>query len=237
MKALQKISERELTIDSPSGLPSFASFVVSRQSEPIPAVDWREQALLPDSAMPTRREAFARGRAAAHAGLRTLGLDDGPILAGPNREPLWPHGVTGAISHAAGFGVALVAPTAYTDGVGTDLEALHNVPDLWEHVPRPEERGWLEELEAKDREAAILALFSAKESIYKAFFPRVRSFFGFEQASLTPGGAGFVGRLVDGVDDAYPWERTFDVTCDWFGDLVLTSVVLPKTPDPAGDPK
>jgi 4'-phosphopantetheinyl transferase EntD len=205
---------------------------VSHPSEPCPVVERGEEDLLSNSMVPARKTAFARGRAAAHTALRAIGLDHGPVLSGSSREPLWPEGASGAISHAAGFGVALVAPTKHTDGVGVDLEERRNVPELWEHVPRPEERGWLQDLDADEREAALLALFSAKESVFKAFFPRIRSFFGFEQASLTPTSSGFAGRLADGLDRDYPPDRTFAITSEWFGDLVLTSVVLARTPDP-----
>jgi 4'-phosphopantetheinyl transferase EntD len=230
MTMVKRRAARAGDITPPRGLPSFASFAVSDPSEPVPGVEPGEEDLITDGMVPVRREAFARGRAAAHAALCEIDLDHGPILSGSNREPVWPDGATGAISHTAGFGVALVAPTAKTDGVGVDLEELRHTPELWDHLPRPEEREWLDRLEAAEREAAIVGLFSAKESVFKAFFPRVGSFFGFDQASLTPTSHGFVARLMDGLDTDYPSKRTFEITCDWFGDLVLTSLVLPKTP-------
>lgn len=232
MTAAEKTTNRAIVIDSPSRLPSFASFAVSQPSEPVPVVAPGEEHLLTDAMVPARREAFARGRAAAHAALRSLRLDHGPILTGPSREPLWPKGATGAISHAAGFGVALVAPTADTDGVGIDLEQLCLTPALWDQVPRPEERIWLERLKPAERETALVALFSAKESVFKAFFPRLGFFFGFDKATLSPTATGFVGRLSDGLDREYPSQRTFKVTSHWYGDIVLTAVVLPKTTGP-----
>lgn len=232
MTAAENTTNRPVVIDPPSSLPSFASFAVSQPSHPVPAVAPGEEHLLSDAMVPSRKEAFARGRAAAHAALRSLSLDHGPVLAGPSREPLWPSGATGSISHAAGFGIALVAPSVYTDGVGVDLEQLRHAPELWDQVPTTEERRWLERLEPGEREAGVLALFSAKESVYKAFFPRSGSFFGFEMASLTPASSGFTGWLADGLDEDYPSERSFTITCQWSGDIVLTSLVLPKTKRP-----
>ena len=232
MTAAENTTSSAVVIDQPSDLPSFASFAVSRPSEPVPAVAPGEEHLLSDAMVPARKEAFARGRAAAHAALRTLGLDHGPILAGSSREPLWPPGATGSISHAAGFGIALVAPTEYTDGIGVDVEQLRHAPELWEQVPGAEERRWLERLDPGEREAGVLALFSAKESVFKAFFPRSGSFIGFEMASLEPDSSGFAGRLSDGLDEDYPSERSFTITCRWYGDIVLTSLVLPKTKSP-----
>ncbi len=228
--ALEEGTTVGAAITAPMGLPSFASFAVSSPSEPVPPIAPGEEVLLSDAMIPAAREAFARGRAAAHASLRSIGLDDGPILRGRHREPLWPDGAVGSISHAAGYGVSLCAPSAATDGVGVDVEQVRHAPELWDFVPRAEEKAWIEELEPSERETALLALFSAKESIYKAFFPRVGVRFGFEQASLIPTGSGFNGRLVAGLDADYPPDRKFVITCNWFGDLVLTAAVLPKTP-------
>jgi 4'-phosphopantetheinyl transferase EntD len=228
--ALETVPERAPAIVPPPGLPSHASFAVSDPSEPVPTLARAERDLITEAMVPARRDALVRGRAAAHRALRAIGLDTGPILSGPNREPVWPSGATGAISHAAGSAVALVAPSTLTDGIGVDIETLRPAPELWNYVPRPEERAWIEQRPPGEQQAALLALFSAKESVFKAFFPRVESFFGFERAALTPTSSGFVARLTTGLDDAYPWGRTFYVSCGWFGDLVLTSVVLPKTP-------
>lgn len=230
--AAENSTNRAAVIEPPPSLPSFASFAVSPPATTVPVVAQDEEHLLSNAMVPARREAFARGRAAAHTALRSLGLDHGPVLAGPSGEPLWPSGASGSISHAAGFGIALIAPTVHTDGVGVDLEQLRHAPELWDQVPRPEERTWLERLEPGEREAGVLALFSAKESVFKAFFPRSGSFFGFEMASLTPASSGFTGQLADGLDVDYPSERGFTITCQWSGDIVLTSLLLPKTKRP-----
>jgi len=180
-------------------------------------------------AVATRRESFRLGRAVAHTALQGLGRDEGPILSGANREPLWPAGIAGSISHAADVAVALVAPSEQTDGVGIDIEEYRQAPELHDQVPVPAERAWLEATDPAGREELMMALFSAKESIFKAFYPRVGSFFGFEAAALEPSGAGFLARLVIGIDADYPDHRTFPVHCSRHGRLVLTWVVLPRS--------
>lgn len=221
--------ERAVDIYPTRSLPGFASFAVSPGTEQVPEMLPGERHLITSAMVPARRASIARGRAAAHAALRAIGLDRGPILSGPRREPLWPQGVVGSISHAAESAVALVAPAHQTDGVGVDIEELRRVPELWDHLPRPEEREWLGRLDSENREFAIVKLFSAKECVFKAFYPRVQSFFGFEQASLTPTQSGFTARLMDGLDAEYPSQRVFDIRSDIIDSLVLTSVVLPKT--------
>ncbi len=172
---------------------------------------------------------FAVGRAAAHDALAMMGWDDDPILVGLRREPVWPMGVVGSISHAWGVAVALVAPAESTDGVGIDVEAIRPIAELYDQVPRPEERSWLDAIvDVRERDAAVLELFSAKESIFKAFFPRVGELFGFEAASLVRSPSGFVGALVVPIDTDYPPDRSFEVTCIRTDDLVVTWLVLPS---------
>ncbi len=214
----------------PGPLPPFASFSSAHRAEKSPrALLPEELALLRPETVERRRESFRLGRQAAHQALGVLGRDKGPILAGENREPIWPDGVVGSIAHAAGRGVALVAPSERSDGVGIDLEARRPAPELADLVPRAEERSWIDDLDEGEQRDALLALFSAKESIYKAFFPRVGTFFGFDAASLVPARDGFTAQLVADLDPDYPPHRTFDVWCGWQGDLVLTRLVLPKT--------
>lgn len=216
---------------TPRSLPAFASFAAKAPDDPLShGYVTQESALLHSRAVPARRRAFRLGRAAAHAALAAIGRDEEPILAGEDRQPLWPSGIFGSISHTAELGVALVAPADHTDGVGLDIEARRDAPELSTQVPRPEERRWLDHALATERDDLLLALFSAKESIFKAFYPRVGAFFGFEAASLEPADDGFAARMIQDLDSDYPPDRIFTVRCQWFGDLVLTWLVLPTAP-------
>jgi 4'-phosphopantetheinyl transferase EntD len=126
----------------PGPLPPFASFSSVHRAEESPGVVLAEElALLRPETVESRRESFRLGRQAAHQALHGLGRDNGPILAGDNREPIWPDGVVGSIAHAAGCGVALVAPSEHSDGIGIDLEARRPAPELADLGPRSA-RGW-----------------------------------------------------------------------------------------------
>ena len=223
-----------MLVAAPIGLPGFAGFAVRTSTDPGQPLLTEEAAQLHPRAVPARRESFRLGRSAAHAALASIGRDLGPILVGADRQPIWPEGVVGSISHTCGTAVALVAPAGSTDGVGVDIEEVRHAPELEGQVPRPEEFAWLDELAPPDRERALFALFSAKESIFKAFFPATFSFFGFDAASLTPTASGFDARLVQAVDDRYPETRRFGISCQWFAATVLSWLVLPST-DQAGE--
>ncbi|MGB5565245.1 MAG: 4'-phosphopantetheinyl transferase superfamily protein [Acidimicrobiia bacterium] len=208
-------------------LPAFAAFA-SADSTSTWELMADEAALLHPRAVQQRRESFRLGRAAAHAALRAVGRDGEAVLTGDQRQPIWPSGVVGSISHTSTLGVAVVAHDKLSDGVGVDIERLRFAPELWDQVPVREEQDWLRAMPPPQQDRALLALFSAKESVFKAFFPRVGRFFGFESAILQPTPKGFTGHLVAGLDDGYPPDRTFDVPTRWSGKTVITAVVLPR---------
>lgn len=216
-------------LSAPPALPEFAAYSACLPEDPPPALAMGEEALLSHSMVQSRRDELARGRAAAHACLRSLDLDHGPILSGTHREPIWPAEARGSIAHTAGIAVAIAAPASLTDGVGVDIEQIRTAPELRGQVLLPEERSWIDLLPARDRHATIIAVFSAKESIFKAFFSRHREFFGFETASIVPTASGFEAQLADGFDTDYPPSRTFSVGLSRFAELVLTWVVLPRS--------
>lgn len=185
-----------------------------------------ESQLLSPRAVAVRRRSFRLGRAAAHAALRELGVDAGPIGINEDRSPIWPHGIVGSIAHTSDVALALVAAADLTDGVGVDVEHRREVPELWSQVPRPEETAWLRRADNPDD--ALLGLFSMKEAIFKAFYPRVYRFFGFEAASVAPAGSAYTAHLTSGLDPDYTEEHRFTVRSAWQAETVVAWLILPK---------
>jgi 4'-phosphopantetheinyl transferase EntD len=148
-------------------------------------------------AVEKRRREFVTGRACARRALERLGVEPGPIPHGDRGEPLWPSGVVGSITHCLGYRASAVAKAEDVLSVGIDAEV---------HEPLPE--GILEsiafgrELEAVKRADVGVCLdrvlFSAKEAVYKAWFPLARRWLGFEDVELTiyAGAASFCARLL-----------------------------------------
>ncbi|HEX6755274.1 MAG TPA: 4'-phosphopantetheinyl transferase superfamily protein [Mycobacteriales bacterium] len=159
--------------------------------------------LLPDEepmverAVARRREEVTTVRACARRALAELGLPPAPILAGPSREPRWPPGVVGSLTHCAGYRAAAVARREDLAGLGIDAEPHAPLPDgVLDHVSLPEERAHLAALPPGPRWDRLL--FSAKESVYKAWFPLAGRWLGFEDARLEffPGSGTFAARLL-----------------------------------------
>jgi len=176
-----------------------------------------------------RRLQFTAGRNCARRALAELGCPPEPILRGPDHEPVWPGGVVGSITHCSGYAAAAVASRQRMVTVGIDAEEHAPLPGrVVEMIAGPYEQRWLEGI----AEGAIhwdRVLFSAKESVFKAWFPLVRRRLRFREAVLTirPDGT-FAARLPPEAPSAggRPLER-FDGRYGVIDGLVLTTVAIP----------
>lgn len=209
--------------------PGVETVVLGREDLPASRLHPEEAALLHPQALPAYREEFTLGREAARRALERLGAPPGPILRGAHREPLWPEGFVGSISHAGGVAIAAVAAATRYGGIGLDVECATGVAAVASRIAYDHERDWLEAAPFAQRERRGLRLFSAKESVFKAFFPRIGERFWFERARLRwmPTCAAFRGRLTAPYDDV---EGSQDIRID-VRDLeggVLTWTVIPK---------
>jgi 4'-phosphopantetheinyl transferase EntD len=141
-----------------------------------------EEYALVERAVEKRQAEFATARSLARRSMRELGLPVGPILRGDQREPIWPAGILGSMTHADGCAVACVARPGAVRSVGIDVELAERVgKDLWGKLFTKAE---LRFLAGKEAGYAGL-LFSAKEAVYKATFPLVGRFIGFQEAELS----------------------------------------------------
>ena len=111
--------------------------------------------------------------------------------------------MVGSITHTTSFRAAAVAPRSLVASIGIDAEPNEPLPDGVEDVVTVP--GEPEMLAALARAFPAThwgrVLFSAKESIYKAWYPLTGRWLGFEDARLTIDPAGmFAARLlIDGA--------------------------------------
>jgi 4'-phosphopantetheinyl transferase EntD len=130
--------------------------------------------------------------------LAELGIHDFSLLAGEKRQPLWPDGIVGSITHTTGFAAAVLARRGPIEALGIDCEIIDSVgADLWERICTPAEQARLAQLpEAQARQLAAL-IFAAKEAFYKCQFPVSREWVGFEDVMIEPSAGRF--RIVPQV--------------------------------------
>jgi 4'-phosphopantetheinyl transferase EntD len=167
-------------------LPCEVAVVEAFRDDPAATLFPGERAVIA-RAIARRRTEFATGRSCARAALARLGEPPAPILRGPRGAPQWPAGVTGSITHCAGYRAAAVARIGDVLALGLDAEPNEKLPDgVPETIALAEERDELARLAAA--EPGICwdrLLFSAKESVYKAWFPMTRQWLDFKSAHIT----------------------------------------------------
>ncbi|HEX5596705.1 MAG TPA: 4'-phosphopantetheinyl transferase superfamily protein [Micromonosporaceae bacterium] len=183
-----------------------------------------EQAVI-GQAVAARRREFATVRACARAALAKLGLPPVPILSGQRGAPMWPTGIVGSMTHCAGYRAAAVARAVEVIALGLDAEPNVPLPSgVLDLVAGPAEQSHLAALaEARADVCWDRLLFSAKESVYKAWFPLTGRWLDFTEAALTldPVAGSFTARLlVPGP------VRGFDGRYTVHDGLVLTAVAV-----------
>jgi 4'-phosphopantetheinyl transferase EntD len=137
-------------------------------------------------AVDKRRREFATARACARRALATLGLPPMPILAGTHGEPCWPSGIVGSITHCDGYRAAAVARERTAAVLGIDAEPNSPLPrGVLAAIALPEELHMVRTLtRAHPLVCWDRLLFSAKEAVYKAWFPLGRRSLGFRAAAV-----------------------------------------------------
>jgi 4'-phosphopantetheinyl transferase EntD len=133
-----------------------------------------------------RRREYAAVRSCARVCLGRLGYRPVPILPGVGGAPIWPAGVLGSMTHCTGYAAAAAAPVPQISAVGIDAEPDAPLPDgVLELVATPAERDRLTATRPEtDGPNWDRLLFSAKEAVYKAWFPLVGDWLDHQEAEI-----------------------------------------------------
>ncbi|MFF5012724.1 4'-phosphopantetheinyl transferase [Streptomyces sp. NPDC001165] len=196
-----------------------------------------EERQLVARAVAKRRREFAGVRVCARSAMEKLGVPPQPVLSGERGAPRWPAGLVGSMTHCDGYGAAALVRAADLASLGIDAEVHGPLPEgVFESIALPAEQ---------DRDRHLWAtrpgvhwgrvLFSAKESVYKAWFPLARAWLDFSEADIelvTEPGPGLRGRfharlLVPGPEVDGVRLTGFDGRWLVSDDLVLTTVAVP----------
>ncbi|MFD3875794.1 4'-phosphopantetheinyl transferase [Streptomyces sp. NPDC058623] len=144
-----------------------------------------EEAALVAGATQERREEFTTVRGCARRALAALGLPPTPVLPGRRNVPQWPAGVVGSMTHCSGYRAAVLARDTLLMAVGIDAEPDRPLPrGVLESIALPQELAWARAAGA-GRYCRDRLLFSAKEAVYKTWYPLVGTELDFEDAALS----------------------------------------------------
>jgi 4'-phosphopantetheinyl transferase EntD len=177
------VSVEEAMIESilPAAVAAVDTFV-----DPPGATLFREEEMLVSKAVHKRQAEFTTGRWCARQAMASLGHAPAAILAGTRGEPQWPAGLVGSITHCAGYRSAVVAEAERVTTIGIDAEPNEPLTaGILDAISLPEERPWIATLMRNHPEVSWdRLLFSAKESVYKAWFPLTARWLDFQDASI-----------------------------------------------------
>ena len=138
-----------------------------------------------DQAVSQRQVEFAAGRLCARKALGILGVHPCPIRVGSHREPDWPEGIAGSITHSQSRCAAAVCWRDVTGSIGIDIQAHEPLPqNVGRLVCTPSERAWIERQVPRTVCWETL-LFSVKESVFKAWFPVAGTWLDFHDAAVS----------------------------------------------------
>lgn len=133
-----------------------------------------------------RRSSYLAGRFVADIALRNMGIENFPILSGSSREPIWPAHICGSLSHSDKNAVCALHHARMNGGVGIDIEKIipeETAEQIWSVIINGKEKEMLENIPTSFS-FLLTIVFSAKESLFKALYPIVKVFFGFEEANI-----------------------------------------------------
>ncbi|MEV5933206.1 4'-phosphopantetheinyl transferase superfamily protein [Streptomyces sp. NPDC052079] len=223
-------------------LPQTVVAVEAYGEEGADAPLYPEEAALVERAVLKRRREFTAVRCCARRAMSKLGVPPRPVLPGERGAPIWPEGLVGSMTHCAGYCAAALVRAGDLASIGIDAEVHGPLPEgVLSSVALPGEAarigGLARELPAVHWDRL---LFSAKEAVYKAWFPLTGKWLDFLEADIElfadePDDAGVSGGgfraalLVPG-----PWvggRRVNHFTGRWTaaGGFVATAVVVPHT--------
>lgn len=138
---------------------------------------------------PLRQREFVAGRVALRAALQRAGWEGRrALLPRPSGAPDLPEGFTASLTHKQGLAFAVARPqgTRGTLGIDSEITGPRDRSGIARKVLRDSERARWES--AGSGWPELLELFSVKEAIYKALYPHVPRYIGFEEAEIRADG-------------------------------------------------
>jgi 4'-phosphopantetheinyl transferase EntD len=177
--------------------------------------------------------ALVEGDRGGFSPMNRLPRQPASVGIGGAREPVWPKGVVGSISHAGRYAAAVTASASDVTSIGIDIECRIGVAtreSVEGTVIGPRERTLLRAHSGQlPYEMLLTIAFSAKESFFKGCFATVGTYFDFDAVELTAldVAAGTLElTLMRTLADSLPEGGRFTLRSQFIdADTVLTSFV------------
>jgi len=179
----------------------------------------------------SRQAEHLAGRLMARDALIHLGVQATIPAIGSHRQPLWPENVMGSISHNRHIALATVAKMTgdRLEGIGIDIESLiasDHIAEVVDGIIGAAEYAVLTS-SSLSFEIALTLVFSAKESLFKALFAHVGTWFDFSAAhieSISPLTQKFTLRLAEPLSPTLPAGLLFEGQWRWLDNNIVTFI-------------
>ncbi|MEC5320471.1 4'-phosphopantetheinyl transferase superfamily protein [Brenneria populi subsp. brevivirga] len=175
--------------------------------------------------VPKRRAEFLAGRCLAKRVLSKLGYADFVLNSAEDRSPQWPEHVSGSLSHNTNSVLcAAHIRSREVSCVGVDIETFmseNRAQALWPGLVDEEEYHWLNAQDDEFRRLLTLN-FSAKESLFKALYPRIKYYFDFFDARMV---------ALDRAGERFELELLTDLTPEFCAGRRFTGTYLQRADD------
>jgi len=137
-------------------------------------------------AVAKRQTEFLAGRFLAKKCLSKLRCYDFDVAIGRSRNPLWPKGLTGTITHDNGLAICVIGHLSEFSGIGLDVETILAEQDaiLIQKTIMNKDEIQLLKNSSLELEIIVSLVFSVKESIFKALFPSIGYYFDFDAVAV-----------------------------------------------------
>ncbi|MEV0027362.1 4'-phosphopantetheinyl transferase superfamily protein [Streptomyces atroolivaceus] len=216
-------------------LPAYVACADTYETDAPAGSLYPEEARLVATSVDRRKHEFAAVRACARRAMADLGVPAAPVMRGHRGMPLWPDGTVGSMTHCDGYRAAVLARASQVRAVGIDAEPNEPLPPgVWEVISGPSERARTP-LGASGRTVHWdRLLFSAKESVFKTWFPLTRVELDFLEADITfrtSPGTGTEGTFTAELSLTAPdMPRSYEGRWLIDGGFAVTAIVLPVSP-------
>ncbi|MGK3141514.1 4'-phosphopantetheinyl transferase family protein [Pantoea sp. C2G6] len=175
-----------------------------------------------------RRAEYLASRYLVRSVMAELGIADFILTNAPDRSPCWPAGVQASLSHSNDLVVLTVSRQPYA--LGVDVEQVmseRTAEEMADMLMNQQEQQRLQTLPMRFSAAATL-LFSLKESLYKALWPRLHQPMEFHQAELVSVDTAqqrAILRLTQPFRADYPAGTLLHAEYLWHENRVITRIV------------
>lgn len=137
------------------------------------------------TACPSRRAEFLAGRSLARQAIGRIGHPPVPLPRDDAGCCVWPRGIVGSISHTRKRCAVAVADAGRVPAIGIDVEEAHLLSDgVVAAITRRDEEQPATPVDPGSCSWHLLR-FSAKESVFKAWFAQRRTWLGFHDVAVT----------------------------------------------------